>query len=145
VVGPLLAASSALIGNARWSYATPGWGEPPHLWCGVVGDSGEGKSPGADCLRRDVLPKIEEHMAADFPDRWRDWKIANEAHAAEVGTWKADMRAARKNNEPPPPPPDDAPQAPQPPRLRQSDVTIERVASLLATAAPKGLLIERDE
>src|SRR5438477_9308801 len=34
---------------------------------------------------------------------------------------------------------------PQAPRLRQSDVTIERVATLLATAAPKGLLIIRDE
>ncbi len=31
------------------------------------------------------------------------------------------------------------------PRLRQHDVTIEKVAELLATAAPKGLLIVRDE
>jgi hypothetical protein len=37
------------------------------------------------------------------------------------------------------------PDPPQEPRLRQSDVTIEKVASLLATAAPKGLLIVRDE
>jgi Protein of unknown function (DUF3987) len=34
---------------------------------------------------------------------------------------------------------------PQSPRLRQNDVTIERVAILLAAAAPKGLLIVRDE
>jgi len=33
----------------------------------------------------------------------------------------------------------------QAPRLKQSDVTIERVAILLASASPKGLLIVRDE
>ena len=34
---------------------------------------------------------------------------------------------------------------PQAPRLRQNDVTIEKVAELLASAAPKGLLVVRDE
>jgi hypothetical protein len=145
VAAPLLAAASVLIGNARWAQAALGWREPPHLWCCPVGDSGNGKSPGADCLRRDVLHEIEKRMIADFPDQWRDWKIAMEASAQEMGTWKADVREARKKGEPPPPPPADAPDAPQEPRLRQSDVTIEKVASLLATAAPKGLLIERDE
>jgi hypothetical protein len=38
-----------------------------------------------------------------------------------------------------------APAEPQMPRLRQHDVTIEKVAELLADAAPKGLLIVRDE
>src|SRR5215471_7193465 len=50
VVAPLLAAASALIGNARWAQAAPGWAEPPHLWLGAIGDSGSGKSPGADAL-----------------------------------------------------------------------------------------------
>src|SRR5881394_2671257 len=54
VAGPLLASASALIGNARWAQETPGWAEPPHLWVAVVGDSGTGKSPGADSLMRDV-------------------------------------------------------------------------------------------
>jgi hypothetical protein len=145
VAAPLLAAASALIGNSRWAMGGPGWAEPPHLWCGAVGDSGNGKSPGADCLRRDVLPEIEKRMVADFPDQWRDWKIAMEASSMEMGKWKVDMRTAREKGQPPPPPPEDGPPAPQKPRLRQSDVTIERVATLLATAAPKGLLIERDE
>ena len=69
VAVPLLAAVSALIGHARWAQATPGWSEPPHLWMAAVGDSGNGKSPGADCLLRDVLPEIERRMLADFPDR----------------------------------------------------------------------------
>ncbi len=38
-----------------------------------------------------------------------------------------------------------APPEPQVPRLRQHDVTIEKVVELLAHAAPKGLLIVRDE
>src|SRR5260370_4139928 len=71
VVVPLLASASVLIGHARWAQATPGWGEPPHLWLGAVGDSGYGKSPGADCLMGDVLPAIERATSADFPERLR--------------------------------------------------------------------------
>jgi len=66
VAAPLLASVSTLIGNARWAQATPGWVEPRHLWIAAVGDSGNGKSPGADCLMRDVLPEIERHMLADW-------------------------------------------------------------------------------
>src|ERR1051326_4866668 len=81
VAAPLLAAASALIGHARWAQATPGWMEPPHLWLAVVGEPGTGKSPGSDCLMRDVLPEIERRMLADFPDR--------------LCAWRADVEAAR--------------------------------------------------
>ena len=145
VVGPLLAAASVLIGHARWAQAANGWKEPTHLWCGIVGDSGDGKSPGADCLRRDVLPELERRMCVDFPDQLREWKLAHEAAAQEMTAWKAEMRAARKDGKSPSLPPEDAPPTPQPPRLRQSDVTIERLAALLAVSAPKGVLVERDE
>src|SRR5436190_20512521 len=74
VAAPLLAAASALIGHARWAQATPGWVEPPHLWMGVVGEPGTGKSPGSDALMRDVLPEIERRMLADFPDRLWAWR-----------------------------------------------------------------------
>jgi hypothetical protein len=146
VAAPLLASASALIGNARWAQATPGWVEPPHLWLCVVGDSGTGKSPGADCLMRDVLPEIERRMLGDFPDKLRDWHAQSESHTAKVEQWKADVRTANKSGHAPPlPPTGTSPTMPEAPRLRQSDVTVEKVASLLATAAPKGLLIVRDE
>jgi hypothetical protein len=146
VAAPLLAASSVLIGHARWAQAAPGWSEPPHLWLGVVGDSGTGKSPGADALLRDVLPEIERRMMGDFPDRLAQWRADAEAHAATVERWKADVRAAAKKGNPPPmPPAETAPAEPQAPRLRQNDITIEKVATLLAGAAPKGLLMVRDE
>src|SRR5690349_23481223 len=60
--------------------------------------------------------------------------------------WKSEVRAAQKSGTPPPLPPEPtAGPEPQAPRLRQNDVTIERVAMLLAAAAPKGLFIVRDE
>src|SRR5438067_11080154 len=146
VAAPLLAAASALIGNARWAQATPGWAEPPHLWLGVVGDSGSGKSPGADCLMRDVLPEIETRMRADFSDRLWRWQAELEIGRVANERWLKAIRVAAKEGRPAPLPPFGLP-APEPqmPRFRQHDVTIEKVASLLAHAAPKGLLIVRDE
>jgi hypothetical protein len=146
VAAPLLASVSALIGHARWAQATPGWAEPPHLWIGTVGDSGDGKTPGADCLMRDVLPEIESKMIADYPDRLREWRASVEFAKAADERWRNEVRTAQKNGTPAPlPPTATAGPEPQSPRLRQNDVTIERVATLLATAAPKGLLIIRDE
>jgi len=146
VAAPLLASGSALIGHARWAQATPGWAEPPHLWIGAVGDSGNGKSPGADCLMREVLPAIEQSMLIDFPDRLREWRANVEFRKAAEEKWKSEVRDAHKRDASPPLPPAviSAPE-PQAPRLRQHDVTIERIATLLATAAPKGLMIVRDE
>lgn len=143
---PLLASASALIGNARWAQATAGWREPPHLWCGVVGDSGSSKSPGADCLLRDVLPEIERRMIGDWPQRMDEWRVAAEAHKAWEEQWKEDVRKAQKSGNPPPAFSSDRPPVePQQPRLRQNDVTMEKVAVLLGAAAPKGLLLVRDE
>jgi hypothetical protein len=146
VVAPLLASVSVLVGHARWAQATPGWREPPHLWVGAVGDSGDGKSPGADCLLRDVLPEIERRIIGDFPDRLREWRAKQEFAKAADKKWEKDVSAAQKHGAPAPLPPevDDSPE-PQSPRLRQNDVTIEKMASLLATAAPKGVVVVRDE
>jgi hypothetical protein len=146
VAAPLLSTASALIGNARWAQAVPGWAEPPHLWGCSVGDSGSGKSPGSDVLMRDILPEIERRMCIDFPDQMNAWKAAAELHTARMEAWKTEVRTAQKGGLAPPlPPSGDPPVAPQSPRLRQNDVTVEKVAALLAAAAPKGLLIVRDE
>jgi hypothetical protein len=144
---PLLASVSTLIGHARWAQATPGWIEPPHLWMATVGDSGDGKSPGADCLMRDVLPAIERRMIGDFPERHREWQAAAAADKVAMKRWQSELRAAQKAGEPAPPIPlptvSDV--EPQRPCLRQQDVTIEEVAVVLATTAPKGVVIVRDE
>jgi len=96
VAAPLVASVSALIGHARWAQATPGWIEPPHLWVGVVGDSGNGKSPGADCLMREVLPEIERRMLADFPDRLCEWRAAAEFAKAARERWLKEVRGAER-------------------------------------------------
>jgi Protein of unknown function (DUF3987) len=147
VVAPLLASVSTLIGNARWAQAWPGWEEPPHLWLVSVGDSGTGKSPGADCLMRDVLPPIERQMVGDYPDRLREWQAAVEFDKAVMKRWKSDVSEAQEKKKPLPPMPVPVASAlaPEKPRLRQHDVTIEQVGALLATAAPKGLMVVRDE
>jgi hypothetical protein len=147
VAAPLLASASVLIGNARWPQGSRGWKEPPHLWVSVVGDSGSSKSPGADCLLRDVLPTIEGRMIGDFPARKHDWESAKEADKAAKQQWKEDCKKAKKDGKPPPPLPKPiaAEHAPEKPRLRQHDTTVEQVGTLLARTAPKGLLIVRDE
>jgi Protein of unknown function (DUF3987) len=145
VVAPLLASSSALIGHARWAQAWDGWTEPPHLWCGAVGDSGDGKSPGADAVYRYIVPSIERRMAADFPDRLREAQAAIEAAKARFESWKDLVRTAVRDGHALPPQPDPVPREPLAPRLVLSDVTIERVACVLASSAPKGLLMTRDE
>jgi hypothetical protein len=116
VAAPLLACASALIGNARWAQATPGWAEPPHLWMGVVGDSGTGKSPGADALMRDVIPELERRMQDGFPERLAQHRATVELHAAAIERWKADVRTADSKRTPPPMPPSgEPPAAPQAP------------------------------
>jgi hypothetical protein len=145
VVAPLLAAASAVIGHARWVQAWDGWKEPPHLWCAAIGDSGDGKSPGADQINLYVLPFVERRMAGDFPDQLREAQAAIEAAKIRLESWKGELRDAIKNGTSLPPQPGPLPQEPVAPRLMLSDVTIERVASLLASVAPKGILMTRDE
>src|SRR5258707_14264800 len=85
-------------------------------------------------------------MIADYPDRLREWRASVEFAKAADDRWLKQVRDAEKTGAPAPlPPVTPAGSEPQSPLLRQNDVTIERVASLFATAALKGLLIVRDE
>jgi hypothetical protein len=147
VAAPLLAAGSATIGHARWAQAHPGWQEPPHLWMCSVGDSGGGKSPGADPVLKGVLPRIEEAMGRNFPEKRREWEAAVAVARARRAEWQKAVAAKVTSGGAPPPPPADSeePPEPQPPCLRLNDTSIERVALMLANGSPKGLLMVRDE
>jgi putative DNA primase/helicase len=144
VAAPLLATSSALIGHARWPRARM-WSEPPHLWNASVGDSGDGKSPGADVLYRDVVPEIERKMTVDFPAQLQEKLADIETAKAMHEKWKAEVKEAVNNGTTPPSPPQPVPEDAVKPRLVLSDVTIEKVALVLARAAPKGIVMHRDE
>ncbi len=102
VLAPLLAAASALVGNARWAQAQAGWAEPPHLWCASVGDSGGGKSPGADATLGRVLPEIERRMALGFPERLREHQLAAELAKMRKEAWEDGARQAHRRGHTPP-------------------------------------------
>jgi hypothetical protein len=146
VASALLSAASALIGHARWPQATRTWAEPPHLWACNVGYSGDGKSPGADPMFRHVLPEMQRRMAKDFPEQLLLARANIETAKAKMEAWKEEVKAAAKSgNAPALPPVIVEPDEPLEPRLVLNDVTIERIALLLAGASPKGLLMARDE
>jgi hypothetical protein len=85
-------------------------------------------------------------MVTDFPDRLREWKARAEFDKAEEERWLSEVKDAHRRQNPAPlPPATTSTPAPLAPRLRQHDVTVEKVATLLSAAAPKGLLICRDE
>jgi hypothetical protein len=146
VVASLLPVASILIGNARHAEGKPGWIEPPALWCAAVGDSGDSKSPGADAIAR-VVPVLEKRMRSDFPDRFREWEAAAAIADAKEHNWKVALAKAQAKGNPAPERPLDLDPGPEPqmPRLRMTDTTIEKLAELLCTAAPKGVWLSRDE
>jgi hypothetical protein len=85
-------------------------------------------------------------MLADYPDRLREWLAQNELAKAAKVEWRRKLRTQQSQELTAAPPfslVEEAP--PHAPRLRQNDVTVEKVAELLANASPKGLLIVRDE
>src|SRR5438067_3522792 len=85
-------------------------------------------------------------MGADFVDRLWHWRADIEIGRVARERWLKQLRqAARRGTSSCLPPLTLPPPEPQVPRLRQHDVTIEKVAALLAHAAPKGLLLVRDE
>lgn len=145
IAGPVLAAASMLIGNARWVSPWPGWKEPPVLWIGVVGDPSAGKSPGSDPTL-DALRSIEIVLAADFEAAHREWATARESACCARDEWERAVKDACKAAAPAPilPPTAVEPQEPMRPRLIVADATPEALGVLLA-AHDKGLLFFRDE
>ncbi|WP_158639297.1 YfjI family protein [Elioraea rosea] len=141
----LLAAASALIGNARHVLARDGWSEPPVLWCAAVGDPSSGKSPAADPVMR-IVSMIEDELATDHPEVRRRWETEREGARARKAKWLTEVKAAAEKGTPPPQIPEDADEPPEPmrPRVRANDVTMERLVEMLA-GLPKGLLFTRDE
>jgi hypothetical protein len=52
VAVPLLGIASGLIGVAARVQASTSWLEPATIWCGIVGLSGSGKTPGLEVTKR---------------------------------------------------------------------------------------------
>lgn len=145
VAAALMGTASAIIGNARWASPWQGWKEPPVLWVMLVGDPSAGKSPALDAVL-DPVKEIERALSEDYKTRRKDWEGKDEIAALSLAQWKADAKKAIAEGQDAPPKPDAA-EAGAPPlreRVTISDVTTEKVASLLA-ASWRGLLLSRDE
>jgi hypothetical protein len=139
----LLAVVSALLANVRWPHAGAAWKEAPVLWLCNVGSPGSSKSPAADPLL-DLLQHVEGVMGADFDEHWRQYELEREVAEAARSDWQAKVKVAVSKGDDPPMAPPPPPRAPERPRVRVSDVTVEKLASL-AAALPRGLLLQRDE
>lgn len=141
----LLSTASAVIGNARWAAPWEGWKEPPVLWAMLVGDPSAGKSPALDAVL-DPVKEIERALSETYRAERRNWEGKDEIAALALAQWKADAKKAMAEGVEAPAKPSAA-EAGAPPireRISISDVTTEKVASLLA-ASWRGLLLSRDE
>lgn len=145
IVGAFLAVCGSVLGNSRWPFVWEGWTEPPILWCVVIGNPSASKSPALDallCPLKRAERRIREKAQVSV-NNWRDKaevaKLADEA-------WRAMAKAAIKIGDEPQARPSAADPGPQPvmPRLAVSDVTVERLAVLLANQN-RSLLYTRDE
>ncbi len=153
VFAAVLTAGGALIGNARWVQAWPGFKQPPTVWFGIVGDPSVGKTP-AIRPTIELCKSLEVEMAADFDVVRRKWEAEKVAASTRREAWELKVETAVKNalkaetteNEPPPEMPQDAEvrDKPRRPRLQISDASIEALGLLLGSN-PKGLYFWRDE
>jgi hypothetical protein len=145
VVAGLIAAASALVGNARHVAATATWREPPHLWLALIGAPSTGKTP---ALR--PIVEAARSVECDTEPAWQAALaehaiLAEGAHAIEE-QWRDAVKKATREGQPLPdrPPGADAPPRPPRPRVLAMDATTEELQHLLSEQ-PRGLLYMRDE
>lgn len=145
VAGGLLAATSALIGNARRISPWRGWEEPAALWIANVGRPSSSKSPATDVIL-DLLRELESDFVAQHEQSIREYETAKEKSIVKQEVWKTEVKTANKLNTPPPLKPLDAMEIDEPvmPRIIVNDTSIEKLAQLLS-GNKKGLLLYRDE
>ena len=145
VAVPLLGIASSLIGVARRIQASTSWLEPCTTWCGIVGFSGTGKTPGLEVAKR-ALAAVERDKRDDLAELRRKHDSKVEAARAARAAWKKQVEAAVENGGIPPEMPKEAqdPGKFVPAKLYVSDGTIERLGELL-TARPQGIVRIVDE
>jgi hypothetical protein len=145
VAVPLLGIASGLIGVARRIQASTSWLEPATIWCGIVGFSGSGKTPGLEVTKR-ALSAIERDKREGIAELRRRHDSKVEKARAAKAIWKKQVEDAAQNGTTAPEMPKEA----QDPgkfvtsRLFVSDGTIERLGELL-TARPQGIVRIVDE
>jgi len=134
---PALCAVAAAIGASRSIALRPDWKEPCILWGALVAPSGEGKTPAAgkvmSAARKQDSEAQEQNtiLLTEYEDHRKEYE-------ADRKTWEKQ----RGKGEPEPPPVE--PTRPPMPRFTVSDVTVEKLAEILADS-PRGAMMVRDE
>ena len=134
---PALCTVAAAIGASRSVALRSDWHEPCIIWGALVAPSGEGKTPAASKVM----------AAARLQDREAQEKNAtllaeHEEHRREFEVDRKSWEKLRAKGDPEPPPVE--PTRPTMPRFTVSDITVEKLAEILADS-PRGVLMVRDE
>jgi len=125
------------VGNRAAVVLRNGWEEPSVLWGCLVGKSGTTKSAVLHLVSRPLVDELKKEREA-FLGRQSEFRAAVEAYNVQLAKWKADLSAGHRKDPP------IEPERPNERRTLVSDVTIERLKSMLATN-PLGLLAVCDE
>src|SRR5262249_25923684 len=93
VAVPMLGIASGLIGVARRIQASTSWLEPCTMWCGIVGFSGTGKTPGLEVTKR-ALAAVEREKRDDLAELRRKHDSKDEAAPAAQEAWTNEVEGA---------------------------------------------------
>jgi Protein of unknown function (DUF3987) len=145
VAVPALGIASSLIGVARRVKATSSWIYPMTCWAAIVGESGTGKTPGIDTIKR-AMDQVERNNRNRVAELRRQHETKAEAAKAARAQWKKQVEEAVEAGEAGPQMPEAATDPGKfiTPRLYVSNATIERLGELLQ-ARPHGVLQLMDE
>jgi hypothetical protein len=132
-----LAVIAGCIGNRVAIILKKGWVEPAILWAALVGKSGSAKSVVLRLVRRPLVELFKREREA-MARLMNEYQVQMERHHLAMQAWKCEQKSG---------PPTDPPLEPEKPRERRvlaSDITVEKIASLL-NENPMGILIMHDE
>jgi putative DNA primase/helicase len=130
IAWPLVVSSASLIGRGAGlrPRQRDDWTERPCLWWAGIGPPSSLKTPAIE-IGTDPLRRQQKHDEAVYQRDYADWQ--------------EECRAARAAN-----PQASKAEFPEPPVLERrytASVTVEKLGDLLATAAPRGITVIRDE
>jgi hypothetical protein len=132
----MVGALAAAVSTTRQAEAKRSWRTYPMLWCGLVADSGDLKTP----IMRHVLwptKAFQDELMREYAEARRLYDEQSADHERQLIEWKK-----AKN-------PGERPQPPEKPVARRvwtADTTVEAAASTLASdPAARGIVIISDE
>lgn len=144
VAAPFLALAGAAIGSRLRLDVGGGWVERPVLWVAVVGQTGTGKTPALNAVRR-PFDLLQERSWTDWQQHHRAWNEARNArHPAGDGPVPAAHRSrSRTTHAGTSAPAPSIPPEPRPARVYTTDTTIDALVHDLQDSP--GIAIVRDE